>query len=122
MRTVTLSGREFDTFTYGRMWPCSGAKRLLFTASSSSSLILPNSRVVFTGTGAQRTVQLRPGPGESGSAVVTLRVSDGSVMATTAFTLTSNPDDPALLVHAGTNWRYIDTGANPANWQMFRIQ
>ena len=91
---------------------------LTVTASSSDSLLLPNNRVTFTGSGAQRTVQLRPVPGESGTATVTLRVSDGSVTTTTTFTLTVTPGDPSLLVHAGTNWRYLDTGANPVNWQM----
>jgi hypothetical protein len=91
---------------------------LALTASSSDSRILPASRVVMTGTGAQRSVQLRPVPGESGTATVTLSLSDGTDTVTRSFTLTVSTGDPALLVSAGTNWRYLDSGANPAGWQM----
>ncbi len=90
---------------------------LTLTATSSNTLLLPGNRIVFTGTGTQRTVQLRPVPGESGSATVTLRVSDGSMVTTTTLTLTATPGDPALLVSAGTNWRFLDTGAIPPGWQ-----
>ena len=90
---------------------------LTLTASSSDSRILPAGRVVITGTGAERTVQLRPVPGESGTTTVTLTVSDGSLTTSRTFTLTVLPGDPARLVSAGTNWRFLDTGALPAGWQ-----
>lgn len=92
------------------------ASALTFSASSSNSLLLPSSRIVVTGTGAQRTVQLRPVPGESGAATVTLTVNDGAVSTPATFVLTQTIADPALLVSAGTNWRYLDTGTAPAGW------
>ena len=92
------------------------ATALTFTSSSSNSLLLPNNRIVIIGTGAARTVQLRPVPGETGTATVTLSVNDGTVSTPVTFVLTANPGDPALLVSAGTNWRYLDTGVVPPAW------
>lgn len=90
---------------------------LSLTAITTSSTILPPGRITFTGTGAERTVQLRPVPGESGTVQVTLMLGDGVETVSRTFNLTVLPGDPALLVSAGTNWRYLDTGSNPAGWQ-----
>jgi hypothetical protein len=89
---------------------------LTITASSSDSRLLPDNRIVITGSGAQRTVQLRPVPGETGAATVTLSVSDGTATTPVTFTLTALPGDPALLIHAGTNWRYLDAGTISPDW------
>jgi hypothetical protein len=89
---------------------------LTLTASSSNSLLLPGNRIVISGTGALRTVQVRPVPGETGSATITLTVHDGTAGSSVSFQLHVGPGDPSLLVSAGTNWRYRDSGTVPANW------
>ncbi len=92
------------------------ASALTLTATSSDTVLLPVSRIVISGAGAQRTVQLRPVPGETGTALVTLVVSDGTLSTPVSLNLTVLPGDPALLIHAGTNWRYYDAGNAPSGW------
>jgi hypothetical protein len=91
--------------------------QLVVTATSSNPLLLPNNRITLGGTGDTRTVQLVPVPSETGSATITLTVSDGALTAVRTFTFTVGSGDPAYFIRAGANWRYLDTGANPVNWQ-----
>jgi hypothetical protein len=90
---------------------------LVVTASSSNTLLLPDSRVTITGSGATRTITLSPIPSETGTATVTLTVSDGSLTSQRTFTFSVGSGDPGYFIRAGANWRYLDTGANPAGWQ-----
>ena len=65
---------------------------LVMTASSSNVGLVPVSRVVFGGAGSNRTVQVFPVTNGSGSAVVTLRVTDGNgLSAGSGFTVTVAP-------------------------------
>src|SRR5688572_7468384 len=50
---------------------------LIVTASSSDCALLPNQSLVLSGTGASRSLALRPVPGKSGTATVTVTVNDG---------------------------------------------
>jgi VCBS repeat-containing protein len=61
---------------------------LLITASSSNPTLLPNSSIVFGGSGVNRTITLTPIPNQSGSATITITVSDGSLIASDTFLLT----------------------------------
>lgn len=63
---------------------------LTVTATSSNLALLPISRIVIAGTGANRRVTATPVAGRFGTAVVTLQVSDGKAIATDQFTLTVN--------------------------------
>jgi len=66
----------------------SPAAQLNVTASSSDSTLLPVSAIALGGGGALRTVRLSPRAGGSGSATVTLTVSDGVLSAQRSFKLT----------------------------------
>ncbi len=90
---------------------------LTVTATSSNGLLLPAGRIIITGTGTTRTVQLVPIPSETGTATVTLTVSDGTLTSQRTFTFTVGTGDPSYFIRAGANWRFLDTGVNPANWQ-----
>lgn len=68
---------------------------LSLTAQSSNTNLLQN--IVFSGSGANRSVILSPNPGVSGTTTVTLTVSDGSNTASTQFTLTVLPLRGILL-------------------------
>ncbi len=92
------------------------AASLTLTAFSSNPNLVPDSRVVFSGTGAARSMLVRPVPGETGTATIMVTLSDGTLTTTRTFTVTVTPGDPTLLVHAGGWWRYLDTGANPSSW------
>jgi len=64
------------------------ATKLKLTAASSNPKLVPASGIVFAGTGANRTVTIKPAKNQNGKATITLTVSDGALKAQTAFTLT----------------------------------
>ena len=51
---------------------------------------MPNASIVFGGTGANRTVTVTPAANQSGTATITVTVSDGSLTASDPFVLTVN--------------------------------
>jgi|GEM_PF-1437591 len=67
------------------------AAALDVSASSSNATLLPASGIVLGGAGANRTITLTPAAGETGSALVTVVVDDGSLSASASFTLTVTP-------------------------------
>ncbi len=74
---------------------------LTVTAMSSNLTLLPVANITLAGSGASRTVTLAPAAGQSGSAVVTLTVSDGVLATSTRFSLivtgaNSTPTDISL--------------------------
>ncbi len=71
---------------------------LVLSAASSNPSLLPNGNINLAGSGAGRTVAMTPAPNQSGSAVITLTVSDGKLTGTDTFTLVVNPvNDPPTL-------------------------
>ncbi len=74
------------------------AASLQLSKDSSDPVLVPISNIVFGGSGSNRTVTVTPAANQSGSAIITLTVSDGTNSATTNFLLTVNPvnDAPAL--------------------------
>jgi hypothetical protein len=75
------------------------AGNLVVTVSSSNTTLLPLSGLRLGGSGANRTLTVTPAMNQSGTAQVTLSVSDGSLSSSTAFSVTVRPPmDPALLL------------------------
>lgn len=74
------------SFTVGDQETAPGS--LTLSASSSDTDLLPVANIIFGGNGANRTVTLTPEPDASGSAQVTISVSDGTVTTDRQFTLT----------------------------------
>ncbi|MCI0743938.1 MAG: hypothetical protein L0Y58_00905, partial [Verrucomicrobia subdivision 3 bacterium] len=65
------------------------AANLTLGKSSSNPTIIPDSGVVFGGSGATRTVTVTPAPNQSGSSVISISVTDGEgITTTTNFTVT----------------------------------
>lgn len=73
------------------------------SAQSSNPAVVALSGIVLGGSGVQRTITVSPVNGASGSAVITVRVSDGTLMASRSFTFTvlgasvpppTDPQDP----------------------------
>jgi hypothetical protein len=112
------------------------AGNLVVTATSSAPSLLPVGNIIFGGTGGNRTVTLTPVPGQTGSATVTLTVSDGTLSAGTTFQLQvlGIPDAPSILtiitngdgtVSTSTKVEKMKTGkayaaiATPAKGQKF---
>jgi glucose/arabinose dehydrogenase len=61
---------------------------LSVSGTSSNPILVPNANIVFGGSGANRTVTITPAPGQFGTAVITVTVSDGSLTASDTLNLT----------------------------------
>lgn len=66
------------------------AADLTVTGSSSNTTLVPNGNIVISGSGASRSVVVTPASDQSGTATITLTVSDGALTSTETFTLTVN--------------------------------
>ena len=64
------------------------ASSLAVSGSSSNPTLVPNASIVFGGSGSSRTVTVTPASGQTGTATITLSVSDGSLNAAASFSLT----------------------------------
>ncbi len=67
------------------------ASSLAVSASSSNPALVPDANLVLGGSAANRTLVATPLPDQFGSAVITVRVSDGEATNATSFTLVVNP-------------------------------
>ncbi|MEK7685116.1 MAG: putative Ig domain-containing protein, partial [Verrucomicrobiota bacterium] len=75
-------------------------ENLTLTGASSNQILLPNTNIVFGGSTSNRTVTLTPAGSQSGTATVTITVSDGTNSVSDIFNLTvTAPSTP----FAGTN-------------------
>ena len=73
--------------------PDSDASSLTVTATSSNPAVVPVSPIVIAGSGATRTVTLTPLADAFGTSTIKLTVSDGTLSASSSFTLTVRPID-----------------------------
>jgi glucose/arabinose dehydrogenase len=69
---------------------------LVLSGSSSNPLLIPNANIVFGGSEGSRTVTITPATGQTGTATLTLSVSDGYSAATITFNVTVNPPAPVI--------------------------
>jgi VCBS repeat-containing protein len=74
------------------------AASLTVSGSSSNPTLVPNANIVFGGSGANRTVTITPVANQSGSATITVTVSDGSLTAADTFVLTVNAVNDAPTI------------------------
>lgn len=72
---------------------------LQVTATSSNQALVPDISLVLAGTGTNRTIEVTPVADQSGTATITVVVSDGADTATTTFSVTVNAaNDPPTAV------------------------
>lgn len=64
------------------------AANLTLTAESSNPTLLPVANIAFGGSGNNRTITLKPAANQTGLAAVNVTVNDGSLTASTSFSLT----------------------------------
>ncbi len=89
------------------------ATALTVTKASSNTNLVPVANIILGGTGINRTVTVTPAANQSGTATITLTVSDGILTNSTAFeleVLISNSDGDG---DGMTNSSEIDAGRNP---------
>ena len=79
------------------------ASSLKLSATSSNVTLLPATAIVFRGSGANRTVKLTPAANQSGTAKITVTVSDGALSASRTFTLTVKSVNDAPTITALAN-------------------
>jgi hypothetical protein len=75
---------------------------LSVTASSGNTLLIPAGNITVEGSGADRTISVTPRPGLSGTATVTVRVSDGLNSVRETFTVQVNGNPELELGNLGT--------------------
>lgn len=73
------------------------AADLTVTATSDNQGVLPDAQIVLAGSIAERTILLTPAPNASGTALVTVTVSDGELAASDTFTLTVTAVDAPTI-------------------------
>jgi len=90
------------------------ATSLTISGSSSNPGLVPLANIVFGGSGANRTVTVTPAAGQSGTATITVTVSDGVLTASDTFLLTVNPSggSPTYLLTEG----FEGTGFENTGW------
>ncbi len=71
---------------------------LILTATSSDPLLVPSSNITLGGSGGSRTAVITPATNRSGTATITLTVSDGITTASDTFVLTVNTISDAPLI------------------------
>lgn len=99
----------FDTQTVTVGDAETGAATLVLSALSGNTALVPVANVVFSGSGASRTVTVTPVVGQSGTATITIRVQDPTgLISSQSFILT--------VVPSGGNTFYVSlTGGSAAN-------
>ncbi|PAW65870.1 MAG: hypothetical protein B9S34_09555 [Opitutia bacterium Tous-C1TDCM] len=85
-QSVAMNGSSNVAFTVGDLE--SGPAGLTLTRASSNITLLPLDRITFGGADANRTVTIVPGDNQTGTANVTITVSDGTLTANTTFAVT----------------------------------
>jgi hypothetical protein len=81
---------------------------LTVTVASSNLTLLPLNRITLGGSGANRTITLNPALNKSGSATVTLTVTDGELSDSSQFILAVTPVNDAPVAQSQT----LTTNAN----------
>jgi hypothetical protein len=114
--TNTLAGMATAAipFVIGDMETAAGSLGL--SGGSSNTTLLPNSGIVFGGSGSNRTVTLTAASGQMGATPLSLTVSDGTNSAETVFALMVTPSpnvifydpfnypDGSLFTNSGALW------------------
>ncbi|NUQ62795.1 MAG: metallophosphoesterase, partial [Pirellulales bacterium] len=99
-------------FTVGDIETAAGS--LVVTASSDNQALIPNANLVLGGSGANRTITLHPALNQSGTATITVTVSDGSASASDTFVLTvGGSNDPPTVSDIADQSTPEDTAKGP---------
>lgn len=85
------------------------------SGSSDNPAVIVNTNIVVGGTGANRTVVLTPEPNATGSATVTLTVTDGSAgQAQSSFVFTVDPVNDLPSITAISNQTFAEGASTPS--------
>ncbi|KPA16408.1 hypothetical protein MHK_003370, partial [Candidatus Magnetomorum sp. HK-1] len=89
------------------------ADYLLVSANSSNKELIPNSNILISGTGANRTIKLIPADNMYGIATITIEVSDGIAVVSDTFTVrVKDVNDPPVISDINDQITDEDTPTN----------
>ena len=98
-------------FTVGDAETAPGS--LTVSGSSDNTTLVPNGNIVFGGSGANRTVTVTPAANQTGSATITVTVSDGANTASDSFVLTViAPNTPPTISNISNQTINEDTSTS----------
>jgi hypothetical protein len=106
-RVMTADTTAVVPFGIGKAETNAGA--LAVSATSSNPALVPESSLRLSGKGFDRAVSITPPPAQTGTATITLSVSDGATNMTSSFLLTVSPLETVTAEATG------DINA-PATW------
>ncbi len=100
-QTISAGGTGTSTITITD----EDAAGVVLTGASSNTTLVPNANIVFTGTGASRTLTVTPAAGQTGTAAITVTATDaGGLTGTTTYTLTvSAAANPTVSLSVSSN-------------------
>ncbi len=80
------------------------AATLAVTGTSSDQTLVPNANLVFGGSGASRTVTVTPAANQTGTATISITISDGTqpVIDTFTVSVTATPQQAWWIAHFAT--------------------
>lgn len=91
------------------------AELLTVTVASSNTTLIPENNLVMGGAGTNRSLSITPAVDQSGTALITVTVSDGELTAQTSFTVTVMGGFAAWIAHPdfGLSGEQTDILADP---------
>lgn len=99
-------------FTIGDVETAVGS--LIVTRTSDNQVLIPDANVLLSGTGALRTVTVTPFGNLSGTANITITVSDGQASAQTTFKVTVNSVNDTPTISALSDQSILEDGQTGA--------
>ena len=87
---------------------------LTLSGNSSNPSLVPINRITFGGSGGNRSVTVQPAANQSGTANITLTVSDGIATASKTFSLRVDPVNDAPTLTSIANLTINENGVSPA--------
>ncbi|MEO5984944.1 MAG: Ig-like domain-containing protein, partial [Ferruginibacter sp.] len=123
-QTISEDTASVIGFTIGDAETAPGS--LVVSGHSSNTNLVPDSKLVFSGTGTNRTLTATPSPDQFGTTTITVSVSDGLTATSTTFLLTVNSvnDAPVLalippkIVDEGTLLQFTNSASDIENNQL----
>jgi hypothetical protein len=85
---------------------------LTVTGSSSNTALVPDGNITLLGSGTNRTITVRPVLDQSGTATITVSVSDGAATTSDTFNFTVNAVNDAPNIGSVTNDGPINEGSS----------
>ena len=99
-------------FTVGDVETAAGS--LTVSGTSTNTTLVPNGNIVFGGSGANRTVSITPAANQTGTATITVTVSDGTLTTVDPFLLTVTAvNDAPTIAGVGAQTVNEDTATAP---------